>query len=324
MRTCRSWRATLEPPVTARLPRADRLQDRRVGAGAGRAAAIAAARGLRRCSARRGRARARARPRPRSSRSPTVTRTTATSRCRSTTCSPRSTQTSGALLIGEEASGGAPPGPRAAAAARRLPASELGAGEPTRGDTVHLDVADRFGNLLSATPSGGWLQSSPTIPALGWPLGTRAQMFWLEEGLPSSLEPRKRPRTTLSPGLVLRGGEPWLAWGTPGGDQQEQWASARSPAPRRPRARPAGGDRRARVAHRPPDLVVLSAQRRAALAGGRVAVRRRRDRRAAPPRARRHRRGAVVARPGQRRRPAGGQIGAAANARGMQGYAVAR
>jgi gamma-glutamyltranspeptidase / glutathione hydrolase len=89
---------------------------------------------------------------------------------------------------------------------------------------VHLDVADRFGNLLSATPSGGWLQSSPTIPSLGWPLGSRAQMFWLEEGLASSLAPAKRPRTTLSPGLVLRDGEPWLAYGTPGGDQQEQWA----------------------------------------------------------------------------------------------------
>jgi gamma-glutamyltranspeptidase/glutathione hydrolase len=100
----------------------------------------------------------------------------------------------------------------------------VGAGEPTRGDTVHLDVADRFGNLVSATPSGGWLQSSPTIPALGWPLGTRLQMTWLEEGLASSLRPGLRPRTTLSPGLALRGGEPWLAWGTPGGDQQEQWA----------------------------------------------------------------------------------------------------
>jgi gamma-glutamyltranspeptidase / glutathione hydrolase len=85
-------------------------------------------------------------------------------------------------------------------------------------------VADRFGNLVSATPSGGWLQSSPTIPSLGWPLGTRAQMTWLEEGLPSSLAPGRRPRTTLSPGLVLRDGEPWLAYGTPGGDQQEQWA----------------------------------------------------------------------------------------------------
>jgi gamma-glutamyltranspeptidase/glutathione hydrolase len=99
-----------------------------------------------------------------------------------------------------------------------------GVGEPTQGDTVHVDVADRWGNMISATPSGGWLHSSPTIPALGWPLGTRAQMFWLEEGLPSSIAPRKRPRTTLSPGLALRDGEPWLAWGTPGGDQQEQWA----------------------------------------------------------------------------------------------------
>ena len=99
-----------------------------------------------------------------------------------------------------------------------------GAGEPTRGDTVHLDVVDRWGNMLSATPSGGWLQSSPVIPALGWPLGTRAQMFWLEEGLPSSLRPGARPRTTLCPGLALRDGEPYLAWGTPGGDQQEQWA----------------------------------------------------------------------------------------------------
>ena len=101
----------------------------------------------------------------------------------------------------------------------------LGSGEPTMaGDTVHVDVADRFGNLVSATPSGGWLDGSPTIPALGWPLGTRAQMFWLEEGLPSSLAPRKRPRTTLSPGLALRGGDPYLAFGTPGGDQQDQWS----------------------------------------------------------------------------------------------------
>jgi gamma-glutamyltranspeptidase/glutathione hydrolase len=99
-----------------------------------------------------------------------------------------------------------------------------GAGEPTRGDTVHLDVVDRWGNMVSATPSGGWLHSSPVIPTLGWPLGTRAQMFWLEEGLPSSLRPGARPRTTLCPGLALRDGEPWLAWGTPGGDQQEQWA----------------------------------------------------------------------------------------------------
>ena len=87
------------------------------------------------------------------------------------------------------------------------PERARGAGEPTRGDTCHLDVADRFGNLVSATPSGGWLQSSPAIPGLGFCLGTRAQMFWLEEGLPTSLVPGERPRTTLSPSLALRDGE---------------------------------------------------------------------------------------------------------------------
>jgi gamma-glutamyltranspeptidase/glutathione hydrolase len=101
-----------------------------------------------------------------------------------------------------------------------------GVGEPTRaaGDTCHVDVADRRGNLVSATPSGGWLWSSPVVPELGFPLGTRAQMFWLEEGLANSLEPRKRPRTTLSPSLAFRGGDPYVAFGTPGGDQQDQWS----------------------------------------------------------------------------------------------------
>jgi gamma-glutamyltranspeptidase / glutathione hydrolase len=93
-----------------------------------------------------------------------------------------------------------------------------------RGDTVHLDVVDRFGNMVAATPSGGWLWGAPVIPELGFCLGTRAQMFWLEEGLLNSLEPGKRPRTTLSPTLVARGGDPYLALGTPGGDQQDQWS----------------------------------------------------------------------------------------------------
>jgi gamma-glutamyltranspeptidase/glutathione hydrolase len=91
-------------------------------------------------------------------------------------------------------------------------------------DTCHLDVADRFGNVVTATPSGGWLQSSPVIPGLGFCLGTRAQMFALTPGLANTLAPAKRPRTTLSPTLVLRDGEPYLAFGTPGGDQQDQWA----------------------------------------------------------------------------------------------------
>jgi gamma-glutamyltranspeptidase/glutathione hydrolase len=91
------------------------------------------------------------------------------------------------------------------------------------GDTCHLDVTDRFGNMVSATPSGGWLQSSPVVPGLGFGLGTRAQMFTLTPGLPATLAPGKRPRTTLSPTLVLRDREPCLAFGTPGGDQQDQW-----------------------------------------------------------------------------------------------------
>jgi gamma-glutamyltranspeptidase/glutathione hydrolase len=146
-------------------------------------------------------------------------------------------------LVGDQASlelrPGSPAGrsPRLpAAVARDLPEAALvgpdgeplwggplGSGEPTFGDTCHVDVADRHGNLVAATPSGGWLQSSPAVPGLGFCLGTRAQMFWLEEGLASSLRPATRPRTTLSPSLALRDGEPVLAFGTPGGDAQDQW-----------------------------------------------------------------------------------------------------
>jgi gamma-glutamyltranspeptidase/glutathione hydrolase len=92
-----------------------------------------------------------------------------------------------------------------------------------RGDTVHIDIIDREGNMVSATPSGGWLQSSPIIPELGFCLNSRAQMFWLNPGLPGSLAPGKRPRTTLTPSLALHEGRPALAFGTPGGDQQDQW-----------------------------------------------------------------------------------------------------
>jgi gamma-glutamyltranspeptidase/glutathione hydrolase len=92
-----------------------------------------------------------------------------------------------------------------------------------RGDTVHLDVIDEEGNMVSVTPSGGWLQSSPVIPELGFCLNSRAQMFWLSEGVASSLAPGKRPRTTLTPSLALKDGRPQMLFGTPGGDQQEQW-----------------------------------------------------------------------------------------------------
>jgi gamma-glutamyltranspeptidase/glutathione hydrolase len=105
-----------------------------------------------------------------------------------------------------------------------------GVGEPTvqqtgetRGDTCHIDVVDRWGNIISATPSGGWLQSSPAVPDLGFALGTRLQMTWLDPAAPARLAPGRRPRTTLSPTLLLRDGRPVAALGTPGGDQQDQW-----------------------------------------------------------------------------------------------------
>ncbi|HWI26655.1 MAG TPA: gamma-glutamyltransferase family protein [Stellaceae bacterium] len=114
--------------------------------------------------------------------------------------------------------------------------ARIGTGEPTTGDlavdargrsvgdTCHLDIIDRWGNMISATPSGGWLHSSPAIPELGFALGTRMQMFWLEEGLPLSLAPGRRPRSTLTPSFALKSGEPYMAFGTPGGDQQDQWS----------------------------------------------------------------------------------------------------
>jgi gamma-glutamyltranspeptidase/glutathione hydrolase len=146
-------------------------------------------------------------------------------------------------LIGERASAELRPGSipgfggpvdyeSAVRAAGQVEFDALGGGEPTTqgtlgqttpGDTCHLDVVDRDGNIVSATPSGGWLHSSPIIPALGLCLGSRAQMFWLKEGLPASLVPGKRPRSTLTPSLALKDGKPYLAFGTPGGDYQDQW-----------------------------------------------------------------------------------------------------
>lgn len=150
-----------------------------------------------------------------------------------------------AALVGAEADTGVRPGspggrePQLSEHVRRIVAGlptdwspDVTTGEPTverdgstKGDTCHIDVVDRWGNMISATPSGGWLQSSPTIPELGFCLGSRSQMFWLDEGLPASLAPGARPRTTLTPTLVHRDGEPVLACGSPGGDQQDQWQS---------------------------------------------------------------------------------------------------
>jgi gamma-glutamyltranspeptidase/glutathione hydrolase len=114
----------------------------------------------------------------------------------------------GKALVGEESGSGGGAGP-----------------DVQPGDTTHLDVVDRWGNMVSATPSGAWIQSSPVVAGLGFPLGTRGQMFYLDESHPERLEPGKRPSTTLTPSLALAHqlGLPHIAFGTPGGDCQDQW-----------------------------------------------------------------------------------------------------
>lgn len=104
---------------------------------------------------------------------------------------------------------------------------EMSLGEPKHSDTCHFDIVDRNGNLLSATPSGGWFQDSPTIPGLGFSLNTRLQCFSLDSRDPNALVPGVRPRTTLTPGLAFEtGGDYALAFGSPGGDLQDQHAAA--------------------------------------------------------------------------------------------------
>ncbi|MFQ5567837.1 MAG: gamma-glutamyltransferase family protein, partial [Paracoccaceae bacterium] len=146
-----------------------------------------------------------------------------------------------AALIGDAASHELRPGPATGEGAARLAAlldlaaspdsaDDPDAGYPTfadlpevEGDTVHLDVVDRWGNLVTATPSGGWLQGSPAVPGLGFNITTRGQMFWLDERLPAHLAPGRRPRTTLTPTLLTRDGQALAGFGSPGGDQQDQW-----------------------------------------------------------------------------------------------------
>jgi gamma-glutamyltranspeptidase / glutathione hydrolase len=92
-----------------------------------------------------------------------------------------------------------------------------------RGDTTHTCALDAQGNMMAATCSGGWIPSSPVVPGLGFPMGTRGQMFRLDPHEASVVAPHKRPRTTLTPSLVLKDGKPYMVFGTPGGDQQDQW-----------------------------------------------------------------------------------------------------
>jgi gamma-glutamyltranspeptidase/glutathione hydrolase len=88
-------------------------------------------------------------------------------------------------------------------------------------DTTCINVIDKDGWMFSATPSGAWM---PSVIAgdTGVPLTQRAQSFLLMPDHPNVVAPGKRPRITLSPTIVTRGGEPYMALSTPGGDQQDQ------------------------------------------------------------------------------------------------------
>lgn len=105
-----------------------------------------------------------------------------------------------------------------------LPGQERLGGKSWGAGTVHVDVIDKAGNMVAFTPSGGWIRSAEVIPALGFPLGNRMETFYIGPAHhPNVVAPRKRPRTTISPSMVFRGGRPWLVFGSMGGDQQDQW-----------------------------------------------------------------------------------------------------
>ena len=97
--------------------------------------------------------------------------------------------------------------------------------DPTHGvvkDTTHMSVIDRDGNVFDSTPSGAWLPTSVVLGSTGVMMSVRGESFWLDKTRAAQLRPRSRPRYTLTPSIVLRNGEPFMAIGTPGGDNQEQ------------------------------------------------------------------------------------------------------
>jgi gamma-glutamyltranspeptidase / glutathione hydrolase len=101
----------------------------------------------------------------------------------------------------------------------------IGDDDPTQGitkDTTHIAVIDRDGNVFDCTPSGAWLPTSVVLGSTGVMMSVRGESFWLDKTRAAQLRPRSRPRYTLTPSIVLKNGEPFMAIGTPGGDNQEQ------------------------------------------------------------------------------------------------------
>jgi gamma-glutamyltranspeptidase/glutathione hydrolase len=90
-------------------------------------------------------------------------------------------------------------------------------------DTCHLNVIDNENNVASLTLSGGWFYDSPVIPNLGFSLSTRANMFWLQEGLASTLMPGRRPRTTLTPTIAFTDSGGVWTLGCRGADYSDQY-----------------------------------------------------------------------------------------------------
>ena len=89
-------------------------------------------------------------------------------------------------------------------------------------DTTHMSVIDKNGNMFDSTPSGGWIGGAVVLGDTGIPMSVRGEQFWLNDQMAAQLRPRSRPRYTLTPSLVLKDGKPFMAIGTPGGDNQDQ------------------------------------------------------------------------------------------------------
>ena len=97
--------------------------------------------------------------------------------------------------------------------------------EPIRGsqkDTTHIAIIDKDGNIFDSTPSGGWIGGAVILGTTGIGMSVRGEQFWLDPTRAAQLRPRSRPRYTLTPSIVLRNGEAFMAIGTPGGDNQDQ------------------------------------------------------------------------------------------------------